>query len=135
MRYPVVLASIAVVLTGVSAPILTSAQALGAAGLEAARPAQTPLSEYLVGAWHNSSGSQEELHYEFAAGESPRRSSHRCRGRCCDVIQRRTFASSTSSGTAPLPSSMSWNARMSKREPSSRSASARNSRIFSWPIL
>ena len=57
----------------------------------------------------------------------------------CFAIVRRstllTFFSSRPSGTAPLPSTTSWNARTSNWSPSRASASSRSSRIFSSPIL
>lgn len=50
-------------------------------------------------------------------------------------IQFSTRASSTDSGTDPVPSTTSWNARRSKRSPSRDDARSRSSDIFNWPIL
>jgi hypothetical protein len=51
------------------------------------------------------------------------------------AIQRVMWVSSTASGTEPVASTASLKARRSKALPSSASARARSSEIFSWPIL
>ena len=53
----------------------------------------------------------------------------------CAAIQSSTVRSRMSSGTAPVASTASWNARMSNWSPSAASARSRSSRNFSWPIL
>lgn len=50
-------------------------------------------------------------------------------------IQFSTRVSSTESGTEPVPSTTSWNARRSNRSPSRDDARSRSSEIFNWPIL
>ena len=54
---------------------------------------------------------------------------------CWATIQARMRGPMTSSGTAPVASSMSWKARISKRGPSVVSASRRSAEMRSWPIL
>ena len=49
----------------------------------------------------------------------------------CAAIQARISTSSTDKGSAPIPRSWSWNARISKRAPSAFSASARSAWILS----
>lgn len=71
------------------------------------------------------------------AGDSPPLPDHsRAASRAaCASIQFSTRVSSTDSGTEPVPSTTSWNARRSNRSPSRDAARSRSSDIFNWPIL